>query len=161
MMHKTNALRMLDKAKIPYRIEEYPVDENDLSGKHVLEFASLNADQIYKTLVLHGERLGYLVICIPILEEVDLKKAAREVGDKKIEMLPLKDLLKVTGYMRGGCSPVGMKKHFPTFFDKKIEALEEVAVSAGMRGCQMIVEPKKLIELVGGKLIDATKDRNE
>lgn len=160
-MHKTNALRMLDKAKIPYRIEEYPVDENDLSGKHVLEFASLDANQIYKTLVLHGERLGYLVICIPILEEIDLKKAAREVGDKKIEMLPLKDLLKVTGYMRGGCSPVGMKKHFPTFFDKKIKSLEEVAVSAGVRGCQMIVDPAKLIELVDGKLIDATKDKNE
>ena len=83
-MHKTNALRMLDKAKIRYRTEEYPVDEKDLSGKHVLEFVSLDADHIYKTLVLHGEKLGYLVICIPILAEIDLKKAAREVGDKKI-----------------------------------------------------------------------------
>lgn len=157
-MHKTNALRMLDKAKIRYRTEEYPVDEKDLSGKHVLEFVSLDADHIYKTLVLHGEKLGYLVICIPILAEIDLKKAAREVGDKKIEMLPLKDLLKVTGYMRGGCSPVGMKKHYPTFFDKRIAALDEVAVSAGIRGCQMILKPQDLIQLVDGQLIDASKD---
>ncbi len=118
-MHKTNALRMLDKAKITYRTEEYPVDEKDLSGKHVLEFVSLDADHIYKTLVLHGEKLGYLVICIPILAEIDLKKAAREVGDKKIEMLPLKDLLKVTGYMRGGCSPVGMKSIIPRSLTKE------------------------------------------
>lgn len=157
-MHKTNALRMLDKAKIRYRTEEYPVDEKDLSGKHVLEFVSLDADHIYKTLVLHGEKLGYLVICIPILAEIDLKKAAREVGDKKIEMLPLKDLLKVTGYMRGGCSPVGMKKHYPTFFDKRIADLDEVAVSAGIRGCQMILKPQDLIQLVDGQLIYASKD---
>ncbi len=157
-MQKTNALRKLDQAKIAYRIETYPVDDRDLSGKHVLEFVDMNPEKIFKTLVLKGEKVGYIVICIPILKEIDLKKAARAVGDKKIEMIPMKDLLNVTGYIRGGCSPVGMKKKFKTYFDDTIETLDEVAVSAGHRGMQMILNPKELVAYVDGMLVDVCKD---
>lgn len=118
----------------------------------------MNPEKIFKTLVLKGEKVGYIVICIPILKEIDLKKAARAVGDKKIEMIPMKDLLNVTGYIRGGCSPVGMKKKFKTYFDDTIETLDEVAVSAGHRGMQMILNPKELVAYVDGMLVDVCKD---
>ena len=118
---KTNACRILDKAKIPYEEREYPVDENDLSGVHVAEVLGVSPECIYKTLVLKGDKTGYLVMVIPVAEELDLKKCAKVSGNKKVEMIPMKDLQGITGYIRGGCSPVGMKKAFPTFIQEEAE----------------------------------------
>ena len=117
-MVKTNAMRMLDKAKIEYRTKEYEVDENDLSGSHAADMMGVDHGSVFKTLVLKGEKMGYLVCCIPVDAELDLKKTARAAGDKKVEMIHMKDLLAVTGYIRGGCSPIGMKKQFPTFVEE-------------------------------------------
>ena len=117
-MTKTNVMRLLDAAKIPYRAEEYAVDENDLNGMHAAEGIGMPPEQIFKTLVAKGERGGYAVFCIPVCCELDLKKAAKAAHDKKIELIHVKDLLATTGYIRGGCSPIGMKKHFPTFIDE-------------------------------------------
>lgn len=153
-MNKTNAMRLLDAAKIPYKTAEYEVDENDLSGIHVAEQLGQPAEQVFKTLVLKGERTGFFVCCIPVDKELDLKKAAKAAGDKKAEMLPLKDLLPTTGYIRGGCSPIGMKKKFPTFIDETAELFDEIAVSAGIRGAQIIINGENLSEYLGAKLSD-------
>lgn len=115
---KTNVMRLLDAAKIPYEAKSYPVDEEDLSGSHAADMMGVDHGSMFKTLVLKGEKTGYLVCCIPVDDEVDLKKAARAAGDKKVEMIHMKDLLPVTGYIRGGCSPIGMKKKFPTYLDE-------------------------------------------
>lgn len=147
-------MRLLDAAKIPYKTAEYEVDENDLSGIHVAEQLGRPAEQVFKTLVLKGERTGFFVCCIPVDKELDLKKAAKAAGDKKAEMLPLKDLLPTTGYIRGGCSPVGMKKKFPTFIDETAELFDEIAVSAGVRGAQIIVNGTALAEYLGAKFAD-------
>lgn len=147
-------MRLLDAAKIPYKTAEYEVDENDLSGIHVAEQLGQPAEQVFKTLVLKGERTGFFVCCIPVDKELDLKKAAKAAGDKKAEMLPLKDLLPTTGYIRGGCSPVGMKKKFPTFIDETAELFDEIAVSAGVRGAQIIVNGGTLAEYLGAKFAD-------
>lgn len=155
-MNKTNAMRLLEAAGIPFRTAEYEVDENDLSGVHVAEQLGQPPEQVFKTLVLKGERTGYFVCCIPVNAELDLKKAAKAAGDKKCEMLHVKDLLGVTGYIRGGCSPVGMKKKFPTFIDETAILFDEIAVSAGVRGAQIIVEPNALCEYVGAKMIELT-----
>lgn len=146
---KTNVMRILESAGIPYEAKEYPVDEEDLSGSHAADLLGVDHDTVYKTLVLKGEKTGYLVCCIPVDDEVDLKKAARTAGDKKVEMLPMKDLLPVTGYIRGGCSPVGMKKKFPTYIEETAILHEKIALSAGQRGMQVIVEPRKIIEFLG------------
>ena len=153
-MNKTNAMRLLDAAKIPYKTAEYEVDENDLSGIHVAEQLGQPAEQVFKTLVLKGERTGFFVCCIPVDKELDLKKAAKAAGDKKAEMLPLKDLLPTTGYIRGGCSPIGMKKKFPTFIDETAELFDEIAVSAGVRGAQIIINGENLSEYLGAKFAD-------
>lgn len=153
---KTNVMRLLDAAGIPYRTMEYEADEHDLSGIHVARQLGQDPDTCFKTLVLKGEKNGYLVCCIPVAEELDLKKVARAVGDKKVEMIPMKDLLAVTGYIRGGCSPVGMKKRFPTYIDETAVLFEEIAVSAGMRGAQVILNPEKLGEYVGAEFCDLT-----
>lgn len=153
-MNKTNAMRMLDKAKIEYRTQEYAVDENDLSGVHVAEQIGQNPAAVFKTLVARGEKKGVVVFCIPVDKEIDLKKAAKAIGDKKIEMVHLKELLPLTGYIRGGCSPIGMKKSYPTFFHETIMQHEEIAVSAGVRGCQIIISPEVLIKFVGGGQAD-------
>ena len=134
----------------------YPVDESDLSGTHAAAVLGLPAGQVFKTLVLRGAKTGYFVCCIPVDQEVDLKKAAKAVGDKKAEMLPMKDLLPVTGYLRGGCSPVGMKKAFPTVFDESVLNVPTVMVSAGKIGFQVELSPADLIELVGGSTEDVT-----
>lgn len=155
---KTNVLRILDQKKIKYRIKEYEYDENHLSGEHIVNQVDLDANQIYKTLVLKGIN-DYLVCCIPILEEIDLKKLAKVTHHKKVEMIHQKDLLKVTGYIRGGCSPIGMKKTFPTYYEKSILELEEVAVSAGKRGLQVILKPQDLIDCTNGKVIDVIRDK--
>ena len=118
---KTNVMRLLEKAKISYEHREYEVDENDLSGTHAADLLGVDHRTLFKTLVLHGDKTGYLVCVIPVDEEVDLKKAARVSGNKKVEMLAMKDLLPVTGYIRGGCSPIGMKKPFPTWIHESSE----------------------------------------
>lgn len=148
-MKKTNAIRLLEQAGIDYEARMYPVDESDLSGTHAAEVLGLPAGQVFKTLVLRGAKTGYFVCCIPADQEVDLKKAAKAVGDKKAEMLPMKDLLPVTGYLRGGCSPVGMKKKFPTFFDASAQKWERISVSAGTRGEMVLVGPERLRALTG------------
>ena len=155
-MNKTNAMRMLEAAGTAFRTAEYEVDESDLSGMHVANQLGQPPEQVFKTLVLKGEKKGYLVCCIPVNEELDLKKAAKAFGDKKVEMLPLKDLLGVTGYIRGGCSPVGMKKKFPTIIDETAILFDEIAVSAGVRGAQIIIEPNALCEFVQAEFAEIT-----
>ena len=146
MVTKTNALRLLDAAKISYRTVEYEYDENDLGGEHVAAVTGMNPDQVFKTLVARGEKNGILVFCIPVSCTLNLKKAAKAAGDKKVEMTKMKELLSLTGYIRGGCSPVGMKKKYPTFIDETAILYDEIAVSGGQRGLQMIVNPEELME---------------
>ena len=145
-MVKTNAMRLLTAAKIPFTVKEYPVDENDLSGTHVADSIGADYDTVYKTLVLKGDKTGYLVCCIPVDAELDLKKVAKAAKDKKVDMIPMKDLLGLTGYVRGGCSPIGMKKTFPTYIEDTAVLYDEIAVSAGVRGAQIIINPEKLRE---------------
>lgn len=142
---KTNALRMLDKVKIPYSIKEYEYDEEHLDGRHVASQVDMDPNTIFKTLVLHDHHNEHLVCCVPVLEEIDLKKLAKLAGRKSVEMIHQKDLLSVTGYIRGGCSPVGMKKQFPTYIDESILKVDEVAFSAGKRGYQMIVNVQQIL----------------
>ena len=155
-MVKTNAMRMLDKAKIEYRTKEYEVDENDLSGSHAADMMGVDHGSVFKTLVLKGEKMGYLVCCIPVDAELDLKKTAREAGDKKVEMIHMKDLLAVTGYIRGGCSPIGMKKQFPTFVEESAVLYDEIAISAGLRGQQILISPQTLVTFIRGKFASLT-----
>ena len=143
---KTNVMRLLDAAKIAYEAKEYPVDENDLSGSHAADLMGVDHGSVFKTLVLRGEKTGYMVCCIPVDGEVDLKKAARAAGDKKVEMLPMKELLPVTGYVRGGCSPVGMKKQYTTVFDESVLSQPKVYVSGGRIGTQVCCAPADLIK---------------
>ncbi len=144
-MKKTNAMRMLDEAGIPYEVVEYDVDPDDVSGVHVAQRASLPLEQVFKTIVLHGDKTGYLVICVPVGDEIDLKKAARLSGNKSVELLRIADLEKVTGYIRGGCSPIGMKKKFPTYASERLSAQDMVYVSAGKRGLQLRIASKDLV----------------
>ena len=153
-MTKTNAMRMLDKAKISYEPLEYKADDNDLSGTTIATQVGLSYDMVFKTLVAKGDKTGPVVMCIPVDKEIDLKKAAKVSGNKKIEMVHVKDLLALTGYIRGGCSPVGMKKNYPTYFEESCELFDEIAVSAGERGHQMILPPMELVKLVNGTLAD-------
>ena len=150
-IEKTNVMRILDAAGIAYEAKIYPVDEEDLSGSHAADLLGVDHEMIYKTLVLKGEKTGYLVCCIPVDEELDLKKAAKAAGDKKVEMIAMKELLPVTGYIRGGCSPVGMKKKFPTFIEERAVKQEKIALSAGMRGVQIIVDPQKIVDFLGAE----------
>ena len=153
---KTNAMRLLEQAGIAFRIETYEYDEEHLGGAHVAEQVSLPEEQIFKTLVVRGDKKGIMVFCIPIMMELDLKKAAKVAGDKKIEMIHVKELLALTGYIRGGCSPVGMKKKYPVYFDETCELYDEIAVSAGERGHQMLLSPMDLTRFLGAKLVDIT-----
>ena len=155
---KTNAMRQLDVAGISYHTMEYEVDESDLSGVHVAAQLGQSCDQIFKTLVLSGEKGQYYVCCIPVDQELDLKKVARACKAKKVEMLPMKELLPVTGYIRGGCSPIGMKKKFPTFIDETAILFDEISISAGQRGCQIVINPEVLAEYVEAKLLSLTKE---
>lgn len=143
-MVKTNAMRLLEAAKISYQAKEYEVDETDLSGSHAADMMGADHDTVFKTLVLKGEKTGYLVCCIPVDEELDLKKVAKAAHDKKVEMIPMKDLLPLTGYVRGGCSPIGMKKKFPLYIEETAQLFHQIAVSAGQRGVQIILDPNDL-----------------
>lgn len=151
---KTNAVRLVEQAGIPCREAFYEFDENDLNGMHTAEALSMPPEQVFKTLVARGERTGINVFCIPVCCELDLKKAARAAGDKNMELIAVKELLPLTGYVRGGCSPVGMKKKFPTFIDETCILWEEIAVSAGERGHQLIVNPESLAQLIGAEMTD-------
>ena len=131
---RTNVMRLLDAAGIHYETGTYEVDENDLSGSHAADLMGIDHDQMYKTLVLKGEKKGYLVCCIPVDEELDLKKVAKAAGEKKVEMIHVKDMLGITGYIRGGCSPIGMKKKFPTYIEETAQLYDTIMVSAGQRG---------------------------
>lgn len=142
---KTNAMRLLDKADITYETLTYDYDELDLSGLKAAAALRLPPGNIFKTLVLKGDRTGYLVGCVPVDHEIDLKALAILSGDKRVDMIPQKDLLPLTGYLRGGCSPVGMKKRWPTFIDQSALLQDKIAVSAGQRGIQMLLKPEDLI----------------
>lgn len=154
---KTNALRILDRAGLSYRETTYDYDENDLSGVHAAHAINMPEEQVFKTLVARSEKNGICVFCIPVCCELDLKKAAKATGSKKIEMLPVKELLGITGYIRGGCSPVGMKKKYPTYIDETAILHDEIAVSAGVRGHQMIVNPEQLAALLDAEFTDIIK----
>lgn len=154
---KTNALRILDQHHIRYEIFTYDYDEDDVTGKKATQKRPVSNEATFKTLVLKGERNGYLVCCIPTNEEIDLKKLAAHFKDKKVEMIPMKDLLSITGYIRGGCSPVGMKKKFPTIFDESCMNFDTIAISAGQRGMSMILSRAELLDLVEAKCADVIK----
>ena len=157
MATKTNAVRLVQQAKISCRECFYEFDEKDLSGIHAAQATGMPSEQVFKTLVARGEKTGINVFCIPVCCELDLKKAAKAAGDKNMEMVAVKELLNLTGYIRGGCSPVGMKKKYPTFLDETCILWEEIAVSAGARGHQMIVPPEDLAKLVDAVLADIIK----
>lgn len=146
---KTNAARLLDKDKIKYELVPYEVDENDLSCVHVAATLGENIEQVFKTLVLHGDKSGYFVCVIPGEHEIDLKMAAKVSGNKKCDLIPVKELLPLTGYIRGGCSPIGMKKHFPTYIHATAVDFDFIYVSAGVRGIQVKIAPQSLISFIG------------
>ena len=145
-INKTNAARLLDKSKIEYKLISYEVDENDLSAVHVAAQLGESIEKVFKTLVLKGDKTGYFVCIIPGAEELDLKKAAKVSGNKSCDMIPMKELLATTGYIRGACSPIGMKKRFPTYIHKSCQNFDSIYVSAGQRGLQIQLAPQDLIK---------------
>ena len=153
-VEKTNAARLLDRAKIVYELIPYTVDEDNLAATHVAEELGEDIASVFKTLVLKGDRTGHFVCVIPGDKEVDLKAAARVSGNKKCDLIPMKELLATTGYIRGGCSPIGMKRPFPTFFDSSVEAQERIYISAGIRGLQIAIAPQALIDFVGATVAE-------
>lgn len=156
MNRKTNAMRMLDAAKIPYEVLEYEVDESDLSGVHIAEQLHFPPEQMFKTLVAKGDKTGPVVLCIPVAQEIDLRSVAALTGNKRLEMVHVKDLLALTGYIRGGCSPIGMKKPFPTWFDESALALERITVSSGTRGAQLLIDRAVLLAFIGARTASLT-----
>ena len=157
-MTKTNVMRLLESAGIAYRTAEYEYDENNLSGLHAAEQIGIPAEQVFKTLVTRGDKTGILVFCIPVDMELDWKKAAAVSKNKKVEMTHMKELLALTGYIRGGCSPIGMKKKYPTFIDETCILFDEIAVSAGIRGEQVILSPEDLARFTEATEADITKE---
>ncbi len=160
-INKTNAARLLDKAKIPYELIPYEFDENDLAAQHVADSLGEDINRVFKTLVLWGEKSGHFVCVVPGNCEVDLKKAAKAAGAKKADLIPMKELLPLTGYIRGGCSPVGMKKPFPTFFHSTVTDFDEIYVSAGQRGLQFKIRSADLINFVKGEIADIVKSDDD
>lgn len=154
MATKTNAVRIVELAGIACKEAFYEYNDNDLSGNHAAESIGLDPEQVYKTLVTRGPRTGINVFCIPVSCELDLKKAAKVAGDKSIEMIQVKELLNITGYVRGGCSPVGMKKKFPTYMEETCQLFDTIAVSAGEKGHQMLLPPLELSKIINAKLVD-------
>lgn len=157
---KTNAARLLDRAHVPYQLIPYVVDENDLGAKHLADTLGEDVERVFKTLVLQGDKSGHFVCVVPGEAEVDLKKAAHITGNKKCDLIHQRDLLPTTGYIRGGCSPVGMKKPFPTYFHQSCLQFPFIYVSAGMRGLQFKINPKDLVDYVGGTVCDLIVDDN-
>lgn len=156
-MTVTNAMRLLKQAGVEFETGEYEVDESDLSGVHAAEMLGVDPDCVFKTLVARGDGRNLYVFCIPVAQELDLKKCASAVGEKKLEMVHVKELLELTGYVRGGCSPIGMKKKYSTLIDETAQLFDRIYVSAGMRGHQIIVAPDALAEFVEAKYADLTK----
>ncbi len=153
-MKKTNAIRLLNSSGISYKTLEYQVETDNFSGEHVAKLIGMPAEQVFKTLVTKGDKTGVTIFCIPVNAELNLKRAAAESQNKRIEMLPMKDIFAVTGYIRGGCSPVGMKKTFPTFIDESAVLFNEIAISAGVRGCQIVINAETLCSFISGKFCD-------
>jgi Cys-tRNA(Pro)/Cys-tRNA(Cys) deacylase len=145
---KTNAVRITEKHGISYELREYEVDENDLSGMNVAEKIGMSPEQVFKTLVVHGDKTGHFMACIPTDSELDLKELAKISGNKKVELIPVKDINSLTGYIRGGVSPIGAKKPFKVYLDESAFKCQSISVSAGVRGCQMIINPKDLSKVV-------------
>ncbi len=156
-MTKTNAARILDKLDIKYDLLAYEVDESDLSAISVADKLGQNIDQVFKTLVLQGDRSGIFVCIIPGADELDLKKTAQISGNKSVEMVPVKEILNMTGYIRGGCSPICMKKNYPTFIDESCILFDFIFVSAGIRGLQLKLAPGDLIKATSAKTCDLLK----
>ncbi|MBE7052749.1 MAG: Cys-tRNA(Pro) deacylase [Ruminococcaceae bacterium] len=149
---KTNAMRILDKEKIEYIPYEYIPDENDLSGTNIANQVGLPFEIVFKTLVAKGDKTGPVVFCIPVDKEINLKVAASVTGNKKIEMVHVKDLLGLTGYIRGGCSPIGMKKKFPTYINETAKQHEKITVSAGIKGCQLLLKVDDIVRITNATL---------
>ena len=154
---KTNAMRQLDTAGIEYSLHEYEVDESDLSGEHACAELGISEDEMFKTLVTRSDNNLLSVFVIPVAGNLDLKKAAVASGHKKVEMIHVKELVDLTGYMRGGCSPVGMKKLYPTFIDETAVLFEKIYVSGGKRGVSICIDPEILAQFVNGEFVDLTK----
>ncbi|MBR2541031.1 MAG: Cys-tRNA(Pro) deacylase [Mogibacterium sp.] len=157
-MDKTNAMRQLDAAGIEYEMAEYDVDESDLSGVHAAEELGVSEDEVFKTLVTRGYNNLLSVFVIPSGANLDLKKAAAASGNKRIEMIHVKELFDLTGYIRGGCSPIGMKKQYPTFIDETAVLFDKIYFSAGKRGVQIILSPETLADFIGAEFADITKE---
>ena len=155
---KTNAVRLLEAAGIPFELGEYEVDEEDLSGVHAAEMIGMPPEQVFKTLVARGDRNGIAVFCIPVAEELDLKRAAAVSGNKSLQMVHVRELLALTGYIRGGCSPVGMKKHYPTYVDETCILFDRIAVSAGRHGLQLLISPDDLCAFLDAQQVRLTVD---
>ena len=153
-IEKTNAARLLDRAGIAYNLIPYEFDESDLAASHVAQSLGEPIERVFKTLVLHGDKNGYLVCVVPGNTEVDLKALAKASGNKKTEMIPMKDLLGVTGYIRGGCSPIGMKKKYPTYIHSTALGFDSIFISAGVRGLQLQLSPSELIPFTNATVGD-------
>ena len=158
-INKTNAARLLDAAAIEYELIPYEVDETDLGAQHIADQLGENIEQVFKTLILQGDKTGHFVCVIPGDHEVDLKKAAKVSGNKKVDLIPMKELLPTTGYIRGGCSPVGMKKPFPTYIDETCILYDYIYVSAGVRGLQFKIDPQALVAFVGAETVDLIAEK--
>ena len=157
-IEKTNAMRMLDQSNIPYETGEYEYDESDLSGDHVADYLGISKEEIFKTLVTRGNDNELYVFVVPVSGELDLKKAAAAAGVKKVEMIHVKEIFNLTGYLRGGCSPIGMKKQYPTFIDETAIRFDKIYISGGKRGLQIIIDPQVLADFTGAKLVDIGKE---
>lgn len=153
-MKKTNAVRLLDKEKLNYKLIEYTVDENDLAAAHIAEELNQNLSQVFKTLVLKGNKTGHIVAVIPGDKELNLKKLAKVSGNKNVEMVTVKELLGLTGYIRGGCSPIGMKKKFPTYINSSCQLFDYIMISAGVRGMQIKLNPADLLKVTEAEVVD-------
>ena len=155
---KTNAMRMLDSAKIPYEVRTYEFEETDLAGIHAADAVGMPYETVFKTLVARGDKTGFVVFCIPVAEELDLKKAARASKNKSVELLHVKDLLPTTGYIRGGCSPVGMKKEFPPFIDETAQLFDRISISGGKIGAKLVLDPVELANFCHATFLDLVEE---
>lgn len=154
---KTNVMRILDKANISYKAKSYEYEINDLSGVHAAEALGYDPDMVFKTIVTKGDKTGPVVFCLPSEKELNLKEAARISGNKKLEMVHVKDLFHLTGYLRGGCSPIGMKKTFPTYIDISINNHKEISISAGQRGQQIIINSNDFLSFTSAQAANITQ----